>query len=213
MAVRNDFTAGEVLAAADLNDTFASKLDYPAGGNDGDLLAKDGTDAEWIAVPEAGLTLITAETFIGVSGVSINNCFTSDYQNYRFLVRVVGSTTINYEFRMRAAGSDNTATTYNTQTLIGNGSTVTAGRGSNQNIGRLFSGSTAESVASFDVMSPALANATGWLGVCMRAAGSTIELESRVTGHATTSAFDGFSFLANTGTMTGRLYVYGYANA
>jgi hypothetical protein len=25
MAVRNDFTAGEVLAAADLNDTFASK--------------------------------------------------------------------------------------------------------------------------------------------------------------------------------------------
>jgi hypothetical protein len=114
---------------------------------------------------------------------------------------------------MRAAGSDNTATTYNTQTLIGNGSTVTAGRGSNQNIGRLFSGSTAESVASFDVMSPALANATGWLGVCMRAAGSTIELESRVTGHATTSAFDGFSFLANTGTMTGRLYVYGYANA
>jgi hypothetical protein len=32
MAVRNDFTAGEVLAAADLNDTFASKLDYAADG-------------------------------------------------------------------------------------------------------------------------------------------------------------------------------------
>jgi hypothetical protein len=30
MAVRNDFTAGEVLAAADLNDTFASKLDASA---------------------------------------------------------------------------------------------------------------------------------------------------------------------------------------
>ncbi|MCF8543089.1 MAG: hypothetical protein K9G24_08420, partial [Candidatus Nanopelagicales bacterium] len=27
MAVRDDFTAGEVLAAADLNDTFASKAD------------------------------------------------------------------------------------------------------------------------------------------------------------------------------------------
>jgi hypothetical protein len=26
MAVRNDFTAGEVLAAADLNDTFAEKV-------------------------------------------------------------------------------------------------------------------------------------------------------------------------------------------
>ena len=31
MAVRNDFTAGEVLAAADLNDTFASKLDLAGG--------------------------------------------------------------------------------------------------------------------------------------------------------------------------------------
>jgi hypothetical protein len=28
MAIRNDFTAGEVLAAADLNDTFAAKADY-----------------------------------------------------------------------------------------------------------------------------------------------------------------------------------------
>jgi hypothetical protein len=30
MAVRDDFTAGEVLAAADLNDTFGSKLDVTA---------------------------------------------------------------------------------------------------------------------------------------------------------------------------------------
>jgi hypothetical protein len=31
MAIRTDFTAGEVLAAADLNDTFASKLDLAGG--------------------------------------------------------------------------------------------------------------------------------------------------------------------------------------
>jgi hypothetical protein len=31
MAVRDDFTAGEVLAAADLNDTFASKIPYAYG--------------------------------------------------------------------------------------------------------------------------------------------------------------------------------------
>jgi hypothetical protein len=31
MAVRDDFTAGEVLAAADLNDTFAAKLDLAGG--------------------------------------------------------------------------------------------------------------------------------------------------------------------------------------
>jgi hypothetical protein len=31
MAIRDDFTAGEVLAAADLNDTFASKVPYAYG--------------------------------------------------------------------------------------------------------------------------------------------------------------------------------------
>jgi len=31
MAVRNDFTAGEVLAAADLNDTFGAKLNLAGG--------------------------------------------------------------------------------------------------------------------------------------------------------------------------------------
>jgi hypothetical protein len=31
MAIRDDFTAGEVLAAADLNDTFAAKLDLAGG--------------------------------------------------------------------------------------------------------------------------------------------------------------------------------------
>jgi hypothetical protein len=31
MAVRDDFTAGEVLAAADLNDTFASKPPFAYG--------------------------------------------------------------------------------------------------------------------------------------------------------------------------------------
>jgi hypothetical protein len=31
MAVRDDFTAGEVLAAADLNDTFGAKLDLAGG--------------------------------------------------------------------------------------------------------------------------------------------------------------------------------------
>jgi hypothetical protein len=47
MAIRNDFAPGEVLAAADLNDTFGSKLDYPAGGANGDALIKDGTAALW----------------------------------------------------------------------------------------------------------------------------------------------------------------------
>jgi hypothetical protein len=43
MAVRNDFTAGEVLAAADLNDTFASKLDVTDGQAENRLTLNDNT--------------------------------------------------------------------------------------------------------------------------------------------------------------------------
>ena len=67
MAVRDDFAPGEVLAAADLNDTFddlrdglASKADYPSGGSDNNVLVKSGTSAAWssIFVPAAGLQQI-----------------------------------------------------------------------------------------------------------------------------------------------------------
>jgi hypothetical protein len=44
MAVRNDFTAGEVLAAADLNDTFAAKLDLAGGKILQIVRATDATD-------------------------------------------------------------------------------------------------------------------------------------------------------------------------
>lgn len=51
MAVRNDFTAGEVLAAADLNDTFASKVDYALPVN-----AQTGTTYTFVAADAEKLT-------------------------------------------------------------------------------------------------------------------------------------------------------------
>jgi hypothetical protein len=60
MAIRNDFAPGEVLAAADLNDTFGSKVDYPSGGADGEALLKSGTAAAWGAVSQKILQVVRA---------------------------------------------------------------------------------------------------------------------------------------------------------
>ena len=46
MAVRNDFTAGEVLAAADLNDTFAAKADVLSPTFGGDVLFNPDSNNE-----------------------------------------------------------------------------------------------------------------------------------------------------------------------
>jgi hypothetical protein len=60
MAVRNDFTAGEVLAAADLNDTFAAKLNL-AGGKILQIVRATDTTAR----------NTTSTSFVDVTGMSV----------------------------------------------------------------------------------------------------------------------------------------------
>jgi hypothetical protein len=60
MAIRNDFAPGEVLAAADLNDTFGSKLDL-AGGKV--LQVVRATDSTFRGT--------TSTSFVDVTGMSV----------------------------------------------------------------------------------------------------------------------------------------------
>jgi hypothetical protein len=60
MAVRNDFSAGEVLAAADLNDTFSAKLNLAGGKILQIVRATDTTDRT-----------TTSGTFVDVTGMSV----------------------------------------------------------------------------------------------------------------------------------------------
>jgi hypothetical protein len=60
MAIRNDFAPGEVLAAADLNDTFGSKLDL-AGGKILQIVREtDSTERS-----------TTSTSFVDVTGMSV----------------------------------------------------------------------------------------------------------------------------------------------
>jgi len=57
MAIRTDFTAGEVLAAADLNDTFASKLDLAGGKILQIVRATDATQRTTTSAPYVDASL------------------------------------------------------------------------------------------------------------------------------------------------------------
>jgi hypothetical protein len=61
MAIRTDFTAGEVLAAADLNDTFAAKLNL-AGGK---IL-------QVVSVFKADVFTTSSATLVDVTGLSVS---------------------------------------------------------------------------------------------------------------------------------------------
>lgn len=209
MAVRNDFTAGEVLAAADLNDTFASKADYPSGGTDGDMLVKDGTSTDWVTPSVAGLTLITAESFSAVSSVSLNGCFSATYQNYRVMLYTVASGSLNLRWRFRVSGADNSNSSYERQSLEGNSTTAGASRATGQDHHNLGDPSTTDYGAHvFDIWRPFDASATAMTNVELRRAGPVLRLDNLQFTAAT--SFDGFTIYTSANNITGKVRVYGY---
>jgi len=122
MAVRDDFAAGEVLAAADLNDTFASKLDLAGGKILQIVRATDTTLRTTTSTSYVDANIsVTITPQINTSAILLVWSFlgahtgTSDYANY--------SITDNSNNAISGAengflGSATTATIYGNQVVI-----------------------------------------------------------------------------------------------
>jgi hypothetical protein len=229
MAVRDDFTAGEVLAAADLNDTFASKPPFAYGTatpsttvegfiwydeNDTPPTAKfwDGSAFEPISAP-SGLVHIATESLSAVSSVSLNGVFTSAYENYVIVMKLLatGANTA-LSMRLRAAGSDNTtANSYIEQLLQVTNTTVAGGR-TTSNIWQIGSiSSTTVSALNLQIFAPQLAEPTAFMAHQMNPGSSAI-LEQHYGTHNQSTAYDGFT-VSLSNAITGSLRVYGYQNS
>jgi hypothetical protein len=196
-----------------LGPALADKVAYPTGGSDGDLLAKDGTAAEWIAVPEAGLTFITAESFSAVSSVSINGCFTSDYQNYMLNLNTVGSTVIALLFRLRNSGSDITSGVYSRQILYLQDTTFFNNRLSSQTSGQFAPARTSAIGTRLELFSPQAATVKNYSCTSTDYGMSVVtnaNLQSIAGSVNSTTQCDGITILTDTGTITGTIRVYGY---
>jgi hypothetical protein len=208
MAIRNDFAPGEVLAAADLNDTFGSKVDYPSGGADGDALIKDGTAAVWGAA--GGLTLITSESFSAVSSVSLNGVFTSAYENYRMVITATTSSAVGVSFRYRVSGTDATGSNYIRQSWNASGSVLGAAT-STLAFGIIIGTGTAGlHWGNVEYFRPFAAEQTLSLTMGNNVAPSS---EIHSTQHTLSTSYDGITIYPDSGTFTGTLRVYGYQNS
>jgi len=175
-----------------------------------------------IAAQTPGLTLITSSTFSAVSSVSVNNCFTSTYDNYRIVFTVsAGTSSITPQFRLRASGSDNSSanyyfqgTYYSTTSLTAPTSNRSAGLTSQFSIGDVTSN---HCYAVIDVIGPQ--SSTYLTGVLWNwiANGLTDSSTSCGAGRmSVTTSYDGFTYFnlaGGGGTMTGTVRVYGYRNS
>jgi hypothetical protein len=176
---------------------------YPALGQD---LAED---IEAVLPTLGGLTLITSATFSAASAVSVNDCFTTTYANYRILFRAItASANQSIQFRLRVGGSDNsTANSYIRQFLIGAAGSALAGTGANDFAHVLYA-NTASGFGSVEVNGPFPAAPT-----FITSNGGSNEANILFSGnHNQSTSYTGFTMYPSGSTFTGTILVFAYRN-
>jgi len=158
-----------------------------------------------------GLILLAKNTFSGVSSVSFDNVFSATYKLYKIVTNFSGSGAYTY-MRMRAGGSDNTSTNYNRQFLVGNHSTITAGRSTSvtrwDGVTEL---NTTGNIALIEIINPFQSAYTNAISKMSEYNSGNIIFISGTFGLTVTTSYDGFTIAPDTSTITGNITVYGLA--
>jgi hypothetical protein len=233
------FTAGEVLTASNVQNYLMDQSVMVFGGSaarssaigtanfeegmvsyltDTDKVeAYNGTD--WVSVAPTtsqGLTLINTTSFSGVSSQSINDVFSTTYDNYVIQLNCsTGSVAAeSISLRLRVSGADNSSNNYyyslafvpfsGTPTVSGsNGSGLT----SSFVVSYINStGGGASTIHLYDPFKTAVTRFQSFGG------GNTSgdSIISRGGNSSVTTSYTGFTLIPATGTMTGTVSVYGY---
>jgi hypothetical protein len=192
-------------------------------GTTGAVLTADAgetTGLKWAAAGSVGgLVHINTTTFSAVAAQSINDVFTSTYDNYKVIISFHLGSGVVTNLRLRASGSDNSASNYQyASARAGSNAAAQNIGGVNQNtiLATYGLGGTSEQVTlTFDAINPNLAKATNLVGNSFGADGagaSNYSGGSFTAQHTSTSQFDGFTLYPASGNITGTIRVYGYKN-
>lgn len=158
-----------------------------------------------------GLVLVAAQSFSAVSSVSVNNCFTATYENYRVLLRCSRSTSNVIQYRLRVSGTDST-TNYDLRSAVAAGTnSFTTSASTVQSSGYIQGMSSSDPTwAEMELSSPAIATPTF---VSHRASSYVNDISLNLLYHNVSTAYDGITIFPSAGTITGTLRVYGYRNS
>jgi hypothetical protein len=192
-------------------DTSMSEL---KGGTTGQLLSKtSNTDMDFTWVSDlSSLKLVGSTTFTSASSASLDNLFSSTYENYKVVIAVSGSQVV-LNYRLRASAADNTTAAYSNQYLVADNTTVVASRATgltSGSIGQMVTGGYSGFETTF--YRPFVADATisRTVSACNVAGGYISDYQSNFS---TGTSFTGLSIIPTSGTITGTMRVYGLRNS
>ena len=202
----------------------ATAADTPARlavGTNGQVLTADSTTAtglKWAAAGGGGLVFIDRQTFSGVSSYSLTSKFSSTYHNYKIILRItdISGSSVVYA-RMRSASTDNTSSNYRSGRIYQLGTGVT-GLGDTTGTSTAFTmiteRNTQSGFMSMDLYSPFETEYTAYTAQTSFYYGSFGQHNQVEAGQmSVTTSYDGMTFYPTAGTMTGEVYLYGYANS
>ena len=182
-------------------------------GSTGQVLTVAAGIPSW-ATPAsgAGMTFIAVETFSAVSSVTFNNVFTSTYRNYLVLFDWVGSANNSCKIRLRASGTDDTSSNYNTQRFLAVNTSTGVYRvpGTSWEVWEQSVNANGGYMYFFN---PQTSNKTTGVYSGYSNGDSAIEYLVGSNIFNATTSFDGFTFFPSSGTATGVIRVYGLANS
>ena len=155
-----------------------------------------------------------AVSFTSASAISLNGCFSSDYNRYVINVDCdSASANIDVLFRLRVSGSD-AATNYSYAgagyRASGSGFNPVSTSATYVDIGR--GGASYVCHSTFQVIDPFIATPTVLLGQFGSKDSASTFINNFGGYHSDSTSYTGFTVYPNTGTFTGTIRVYGYRN-
>lgn len=165
---------------------------------------------------QPGIVLVSSNSFSAAASVSLNNCFSGTYDNYRVMIRATCSNGQDLDFRLRLSGTDATSA-YSRQAFAAySGASTLAWQETSQAAARLVTvNNVSGGWASIDIYSPFIATPTAFISTSSKDNSSANAIDIFGALHATATAYDGLTVLPNPtqgGTMTGSIRIYGYRN-
>ena len=196
------------------------------GGTTGQILTKNtNTDMDfvWSTSSGAGLNFIAGGSASATTSLTVSNCFSSTYRNYRIIISNISGSGSEVEtfLRMSSSGTPNTASTYTFQTfrLYGTGTLASTGNNGQSSGSYLFAATTTPANQGgqcvIDICSPFQALPTTFTtqSIVYNNAISAYMTNQGGGAHNTSSSFDGFNIVTATTTLSYDYRIYGYANS